>query len=119
MKGSKTVFSMSSAVAAIMLSLSGVSIPVQTAQAWFTCHSGYEFRTKSSNPKIVQCIKFKKPSCPSGYGYGQDDGPGGQDICFKSGKSPITVLCPNSYELATVTGLKDQCRKSRPPTKNI
>lgn len=119
MRDFKTVFSTSSAMVAIMFSVAGASVPVQNAQAWFTCHGSYEFRTKSNNKKLVQCIKFAKPSCPSGYQYGQDQGPGGQDICYRSGRPAITVSCPSSYELAKVNGLKDQCRKSRPPTKDV
>ena len=121
MKGNKTVFSMSSAAAAIMLSLSGVSLPLQTAQAWWTCSSGYEFHVKSSNPTYVQCTKWAASTCPTGYERIEDGGPGSWDICRIPGtRIKEKPQCKSGYTLMPIgQGKADKCKTSKAPSRNV
>ncbi len=135
MKSCQQIFSgFITAVSAALLTLSFTAIPVQTAQAWWKCSSGYQMQLKNNNTNVrcykaatekstLACPKVKVPGTNVKVGTKKKKNyKGNKDKCvvLQSGYY-IPVGCSSGYSLKIRSGW-DKCRKpakEKAPSVNV
>lgn len=125
-------------VATVILTLSFTVVPMQSANAWWKCSSGYTLQLKNNNSTVrcykagtthekntLSCPKVKVPGTNIKVGTKKKKNyKGNKDKCvvLQSGYN-IPVGCSAGYSLVTKSGW-DKCRKTttakeKQPTSNV